>query len=696
MAVVGASGAGKSSLVQAGLLPRLRAGVAGKVFTDITIKPSARGDNPFLALAAALQERLGKHGETEQDLANRLRSEPDLIREKLLALTPTRLSHCLLIIDQYEEVFAATVSTSMRQDFAQKLAHCIEHARLHVLLSVREDFYSDLFSQQPLTASLQQGGTFPLPAPDRMQLRQMFSKPAQLAGLQLDDGLIDTVLDATGTGSAALALAAYTFYLLYEQGQGLTLAGYQAIGGVDGAIRKRVALAMTGIDTDLLQQLFAHIVEVKISEQAASQTIIRVRRRALKTYLPVAVQTLAQKLADARLLVISGEQESQKTVEIAHESVLTVWEALNQWLNKQEQALRNRSLLEQTALVWLNANKNRQHLHSGKTLKALQTAMRPISPTAVAYLAACRSKQRLIVSGLALLGLVLLLSLIPLKFIHDSNYESPMAFKGWLTRMNLLPVPIPDMVSIPARQFMMGSVDGVGEADEHPRHLVTLAAFDLGKYELSFAEYDLFAAATGRAKPGDYSFGNDRPTMPAINISWQDAIAYCQWLSEKTGQRFRLPTEAEWEYAARAGTDSDYYWGNAVQAGQTESACDYTNVYDLDAGKKYTTGEHFACHDGYTDFAPVKAVFKGQHPWQLNQILGNVWEWTQDCYEDNYQHATTDDRARGLSDANECAKRSLRGGAWGSGPVLLRSANRGRNSAGVAFLSVGFRLARTD
>jgi formylglycine-generating enzyme required for sulfatase activity len=118
----------------------------------------------------------------------------------------------------------------------------------------------------------------------------------------------------------------------------------------------------------------------------------------------------------------------------------------------------------------------------------------------------------------------------------------------------------PEMVVVPAGMFKMGDIQGKGGGDEKPVHTVSIPkAFAIGRYQITFDEYDRFASPTGRPLPNDQGWGRGR--QPAINVSWDDAVEYAKWLSEQTGKRYRVPAEAEWEYAARAGTETEYWWG---------------------------------------------------------------------------------------------------------------------------------------
>ena len=120
----------------------------------------------------------------------------------------------------------------------------------------------------------------------------------------------------------------------------------------------------------------------------------------------------------------------------------------------------------------------------------------------------------------------------------------------------------PEMVIIPAGTYKMGDIQGTGGRNERTAHMVTVGGFAMGRYAVTFAEYDVFAEAMGTIKPHDE--GGGRGNRPVIDVSWIEATDYALWLSEQTGQTYRLPTEAEWEYAARAGTETDYWWGNEI------------------------------------------------------------------------------------------------------------------------------------
>lgn len=242
---------------------------------------------------------------------------------------------------------------------------------------------------------------------------------------------------------------------------------------------------------------------------------------------------------------------------------------------------------------------------------------------------------------------------------------------------------LPEMVVVPGGTFLMGAAeDAEGGDDERPQHQVTVPSFAVGKYEVTFDEWDACVAAGGcnGYRPDDEGWGRGR--RPVIYVSWEDAQAYVAWLSEVTGDDYRLLSEAEWEYAARAGTTTRYWWGDEI--GQNRANC-------RDCGSQW---------DG-EQTAPVGSF--EPNPFGLYDVHGNVGEWVQDCYNDNYQGAPSDGSA--WETGNCGATRDIWGGqvvrsGWFDDiPFYLRSASRivvAEDSRGDDFIGIhGFRVART-
>ena len=221
----------------------------------------------------------------------------------------------------------------------------------------------------------------------------------------------------------------------------------------------------------------------------------------------------------------------------------------------------------------------------------------------------------------------------------------------------------PLMVVIPSGRFLMGSSDF--GSDETPEHLVQIAQpLALGVYAVTFNEYDRFCQETGRKKPKDEDWG--RGNRPVINLSWHDAQAYCDWLSQLTKHSYRLPSEAEWEYACRAGTETAYSTGKTI-------------------------AKHQANFDGEQTL-PVGSF--PSNAFGLYDMHGNVWEWVQDCWHDNYQNALTDGSVWLKNDGGDCDRRVVRGGSWLDIPLDLRSANRISYFTVAAINYLGFRITR--
>ncbi len=213
-------------------------------------------------------------------------------------------------------------------------------------------------------------------------------------------------------------------------------------------------------------------------------------------------------------------------------------------------------------------------------------------------------------------------------------------------------------------------------------------------------EFRAFIAATGRDMKGCDTYDGQWKHQPANSwqnpgfdqtgahpvtcASWNDARAYAQWLSSKTGQRYRLPSSSEWEYAARAGGNKAQPWNP-----NGSDACLNANVADLSAARRYPGWVAFACNDGYVYTAPVGS-FKAS-AFGLNDMLGNVFQWTEDCWNANYIGAPIDGSAR--TDGN-CAERELRGGSWFSSPDFVRADYRNHFPADYRTSSVGIRLVR--
>lgn len=279
----------------------------------------------------------------------------------------------------------------------------------------------------------------------------------------------------------------------------------------------------------------------------------------------------------------------------------------------------------------------------------------------------------------------------------------------------------PAMLVLPAGRFMMGS--GAAEQmrfgvtpdyakTERPVHAVRIdRPFAIGVFPVTRDEWARYVADVGaidsrpegcavfEPKTGVWAFDPNRSwrdpgfaqggTEPVVCVGWAEARAYADWLSRRTGQHYRLPTEAEWEYAARAGTTTANYWGD-----DQREACRYTNASDLTRAEQHPLAQSvpdssFPCHDGYVFTAPVAAF--PPNPFGLYGMSGNVWQWVEDCFTASYDDARGDAAARLDGD---CHYHMDRGASWVNSPRFVRAGARHKDLFDVRTSVLGFRLAR--
>ncbi|WP_417914307.1 SUMF1/EgtB/PvdO family nonheme iron enzyme [Candidatus Electronema sp. JM] len=223
----------------------------------------------------------------------------------------------------------------------------------------------------------------------------------------------------------------------------------------------------------------------------------------------------------------------------------------------------------------------------------------------------------------------------------------------------------PELIVLPGGRFRMGDIQEQGPENAQPVHEVELDSFGIGRFPVTFAEYDEFCMTTGRARPKDEGWGRDR--RPVVNVSWQDAADYCDWLSRQTGRHYRLPTEAEWEYACRAGSSAAYCFGDD----------------DEQLGR-------YAWHVRNSDRRTQPVGGKEPNAWGLHDMHGNIWEWCADWYAKDFYTAYP---ARNPVGPEHGVGRVLRGGSWDSSAKFASSYFRFCLSPGLRIVRAGFRVA---
>lgn len=241
---------------------------------------------------------------------------------------------------------------------------------------------------------------------------------------------------------------------------------------------------------------------------------------------------------------------------------------------------------------------------------------------------------------------------------------------------------LPEMITITGGTFKMGDMAEEGDANELPVHEVSVGDFKIANIEVTYDLMDFFLTSTGREPhKKDEEFG--REGYPATYVSYVLANELIDWLNEQTGRSFRLPTEAEWEYAARAGTETAFPWGNSMSRA-------YGNYGHPDCCARVdgTKGEGVVGEDKWAYTSPVASFVP--NPWGLYDVAGNVWEWMSDCWNDRYEGAPTDGSSW---DTGDCARAPMRGGSWTHYSRNVRAANRNENLRVNAVNGYGMRLA---
>jgi len=682
VALIGASGSGKSSVVRAGLVPRLRA-ETDDPWETVTMVP---GDRPLYNLAARLFSLLapdmnendqlieiGKQAKAFQEGTLQVRDVVERILQKQLGT-----KRFLLIVDQWEELYTLTQDAEARQFMDGLLAAC-GVAVLSVVLTLRGDFVGRALGYRPLTDRLQDAQVLLGPM-SREELQQAIEAPAAKVGAAFEAGLVERILDDVCDEPGCLPLLEFVLQRLWEDasehGCKMRHEAYDKMGGLTGALANTADAVYAGLsdqEQQAAQQLLLQLVNPGVD---AADT----RRRATFAELDKTERDIVKRLADKRLLVTSRDSGSdEETVEVAHEALIRHWQTLRSWLNRDREFLLWRERLRQACEQWRQTKCDQGGLLRGARLAEAERWLKQSRNLTdeerhlIRQSVKARTRQKTLAAG------IIMLSLLSIGFVswYTRAQLSPHTLV-WLLRARIGSyTPQPQMVDVPAGSFLMGSP----ASDEHhteaelPQHRVTVPKpFRIGKFEVTFDEYDIFAHLTGRPVPHHNGWGRGR--QPVINVTWDDAQAYAAWLRERTGKRYRLPTEAEWEYAARAGTTTAYWWGDGVPTSSQANCNDCGNHWSA----KCT--------------APVGSLLA--NPWGLHDTAGNVGEWVQDCWHENHQDDPSESGNAWEDADGECRipMRVVRGGTWNDPASFARSAFRLPILPDYKSASIGFRLTQ--
>jgi formylglycine-generating enzyme required for sulfatase activity len=418
-------------------------------------------------------------------------------------------------------------------------------------------------------------------------------------------------------------------------------------------------------------------------------------------------QDLLIKFDRWRLVVHKADAEGG-TVEVAHEALFREWTRLQGWLEPERMRLEALRSLQTDALTWDRSgrdaaflNHREKRLAEAEALGAIGAYRKRLAAADFDYLAACRqaeakAKSRERRAQALIYGLLIGVIVGLVGWINQASLKEQM---NWFMTMrpymlaNFRPYVLtaeaeralspgvgfrecaadcPEMIVLPPGKFTMGSpATEKGRFDvEGPQHEVTIAkAFAASKFDVTFADWD--ACVSVGACPAVSDAGMGRGAKPVINVSWDDAQTYVAWLSKMSGKPYRLLTEAEWEYAARAGTTSAYIWGADVGVGNTN--CE-------------------TCGSKWDDVETSPVGSFAANSFGLYDMAGDVWQWVQDCNHTSYVGAPLDGSAW---TGGDCDSRVIRGGSWLNAAQLLRTANRYRYGPDFRASDLGFRVGRT-
>jgi formylglycine-generating enzyme required for sulfatase activity len=706
--VLGASGSGKSSLVKAGLLPDLQlpsiSGEVGLVRWALLRPSEARGDlldvlAATILSASALPE-LAAQQYTPQQLGALLREAPTQaalpIRQGLAAAGaafgfPQAIEgRLVLVVDQLEELFTSEgMGQSAREAFVAALDALAGCGLVWVIATMRSDFLDQLETLRVLGRLCAREARFTLLPPNDAEFGQIIRQPALEAGLQFEVdpahgvGLDEVIRQATVVQQAALPVLSFLLDQLWRwrtENGFLTFEAYRELGELEGIVGRRAEEVFLEQPKAVRQELPV-LLRALVTVHGGTP----IPRPAPLSLFPVGSprRVLVEALLDpgARLLEADAGSGGAE-LRLASAALLSHWPRAREQIAADSRDLELRGRLEQQADTWRNTSPQHQKtrlLAAGLPLAEARGLVArwgaDLSGDVRAFVDESRRaiRWRRFRLAAAVAGAIIALPVIA------SLICAGMVWRGVGTVEAEMP-----FVSVPAGCFNMGSADleGGRYPNEGPVHQVCLKSLEVAKFEVTQAQWRRVMWFINPA-PSHFS-GDDN--LPVESVSWNEAQWFARLMSFFGRHQYRLPSEAEWEYAARAGTETARYWGE-----RAEDGCAYENIADLSLKQAAPdiVSAFANCDDASATTKPVGS-FKPS-PFGLHDMLGNVAEWVADCYVDNYRDAPADGSVVVTS---ECPSHVVRGGAWNYEPRYVRAAYRdafapGRNSG------IGFRLART-
>ena len=668
--VIGASGSGKSSLVRAGLISELEA--QGWLILP-PIKPGDFSDNPVMGISSVLAQ-LCQRADTKREISKQIASGN--LESAIACLTEQK--KILLVVDQFEEVFTVCPAEkeSERQKFIDLLVGITQYpnSRLRVVTTMRADFFENCLGYRGLGEVIQEHQVLLLPMIEE-ELQEAIAAPAEVGQYELGEGLLPAILRDVRDEKNVLPLLEFALTQLWEnrEKRRFTFAVYDELGGVMGALNQHansVFDALKPQEQEWAKRICLMLVRTGVGERDTRQR----RTKGELTQLAKDgdlqdFQVALDQLVAGRLLVTGKDGDGEAWVDMAHEALMEKWLYFAKWREEKRDVLR---------LV------NRIRDAFDECDRAIIDKDKFLLPEGV-------------VAQIEEVEVAITDYLTPelQQFVQRNRYK----YKPWLDTANL-----PEMVDIPSGTFWMGSPEGKGIADEKPYHQVTVKAFQMGKYPVTQAQWRAVAMSPkveiDLSPNPAYHRGDDKPVE---QITWYEAQEFCARLSQLTGENYRLPSEAEWEYACRAGASeyTEYYFGD--DASQLDDYGWYGNNSGdraIDADRIWKEVNQNASQ--YTQRLRqnnngTKAVGqKLPNAWGLYDMHSNVWEWCADDWHDNYEGAPIDSQV-GTKDIKNyedggATKKLLRGGSWSFVAQDCRSAFRFSYDARNRSNNVGFRV----
>jgi formylglycine-generating enzyme required for sulfatase activity len=738
--LLGNSGVGKSSLAQAGVLAALirqawPEAIGGSrpwpaVFQDsrrwcvLTLRP---GTEPVSALVEAFLDTW-QLDRTNTDWPVRrtewvdklvsgaltLRDLLDQTKRRYTELQFPEPASFLVYVDQGEELYVRS-EINQRRRFSELLRQGISDKRIHALMSMRSDFLGELQKDEPLYAVHRQINVPPM---RRDALLDLVSRPAELLSASFETATLaadiaSRAADESTKDAGALPLLSYLlddmWKRMVERGDGVLRLPAQSIDlGRVLVDRANAFLESHPNAEDKLRRILT--LKLATVREDGEPT----RRRAWRSEFSSEEWRLVNELADHpnRLLTTVTPDivfptlvpqlvptEGETYAEVAHEAIFRRWEKLRGWIAAEREFLAWRSALEFDRRAWQAApsDSKRDALLMGLPLKQAQSWLvrrRDDIPAVdrgfielsnrTARLRRLRVQAVIGALVLALAGGLLTWWQGPwlkeqayrLAHAHALGSAQALALEKGTTFSDCSDCP--KMIVVPNGDFWMGSPAGQGPGKrEQPQHQVTIAQpFAVSIHEVTFDEWDK-CATIGDCNANINAGSWGRGKQPVINVTWRDAQRYTNWLSRITGQTYRLLTEAEWEYAARA---------------RPQSAADEQTLYSFGNDDDTLLKKYAWYADGETD-GPHPVGEKKANPFGLYDMNGNVWEWVEDCFREGYA-PTQVDGAPWKGDGDNCGRRVIRGGSFRYGPSVLRSASRDQAGVDTKDDDRGFRVAR--